>query len=46
MRIRKTLTVLQLIVLLCFMHMCIYRVRQQKPDAQNFNSKETFKEQF
>ena len=20
---------------------CIYRVRQQKPDAQNFNSKET-----
>ena len=21
----------------------IYRVRQQKPDAQNFNSKETFK---
>ena len=23
-----------------------YRVRQQKPDAQNFNSKETFKKQF
>ena len=23
----------------------IYRVRHQKPDAQNFNSKETFKKQ-
>ena len=23
----------------------LYRVRQQKPDAQNFNSKETFKKQ-
>ena len=24
----------------------IYRVRQQTPDAQNFNSKETFKNRF
>ena len=25
---------------------CIYRVRQQKPDVQNFNSKKTFKKQI
>ena len=27
-------------------HTCITRLRQQKPDAQNFNSKKTFKKQF
>ena len=25
---------------------CMYRVRQQKPDAQNFNSKKTFRNRF
>ena len=30
----------------CLYRLYRYRVRQQKPDAQNFNSKETFKKQF